>query len=436
MNGLWLIQSLEDLQVELRQWSVAATDAVEAAAYDRRQVDELVERTSRRASMADSQVQDLREEGSDITVACEEFVERGQRSRQEAERARRRAGGVLDKATRTQSFWEGQLEKALAWLARAERRLEQAQRRLDTAEQRLSDAERSLSAAEDSLDRCRSSDKPRDCSKAEARVSAAESRVERAREFVAEAERHVAEATEEVERAQSRVDCCREAVQAAEEAVSQASTGIARADQAIATSGREIEFAETAVRLAAEARTHFDELKASVERLNLAARDAVKQAGEALILQQGAEQIDTGAQRDVLEASYDLTDRVAALRRLFGSGTSVLAVAPPTIPDSRHTAERESIVFASAELQESHYLKHHAEFGTISRAQYVERAVRLRDAAPTTEVLCVRRPNGDSAKFDRQSGEFGVFTTAGEVRTFFRPIAGIRYFNRQANLYG
>jgi pyocin large subunit-like protein len=88
--------------------------------------------------------------------------------------------------------------------------------------------------------------------------------------------------------------------------------------------------------------------------------------------------------------------------------------------------------FRSQALLDEHYAKHGAEFGAISKADYVRLAQELRDARIGGPILEARSPNGAFSRFDRQHGYFGAYNRNGVIRTFFIPNNGERYFRRQA----
>jgi pyocin large subunit-like protein len=92
--------------------------------------------------------------------------------------------------------------------------------------------------------------------------------------------------------------------------------------------------------------------------------------------------------------------------------------------------------FRSQRQFEEHYLKHGAEFGRISRAEYLERAQALRDAPAGGPILEAVTPDGIVSRFDRRSGYFGAYNRDRTIRTFFLPNAGERYFRRQAQKRG
>lgn len=81
---------------------------------------------------------------------------------------------------------------------------------------------------------------------------------------------------------------------------------------------------------------------------------------------------------------------------------------------------------------DDHYAKHGAEFGKVTKAEYLRLAQELRDAPPGGSILEARRGDGVITKFDRKHGYFGAYERNGIIRTFFVPAAGESYFRRQA----
>lgn len=88
--------------------------------------------------------------------------------------------------------------------------------------------------------------------------------------------------------------------------------------------------------------------------------------------------------------------------------------------------------FRSKRQYDDHYTKHGAEFGKITKQQYLELAQALRDAKPSRDILEAKRSDGVITKFDRKKGYFGAFNADRTIRTFFIPNDGERYFRRQA----
>jgi len=88
--------------------------------------------------------------------------------------------------------------------------------------------------------------------------------------------------------------------------------------------------------------------------------------------------------------------------------------------------------FADQRRLDEHYAKHGAEFGRITKQDYLHQAQLLRDAEVGGPVLQTVRADGVTTRFDRQTGAFIAFNRNGTIRTFFKPNDGERYYRRQA----
>ncbi len=88
--------------------------------------------------------------------------------------------------------------------------------------------------------------------------------------------------------------------------------------------------------------------------------------------------------------------------------------------------------FRSPALLDEHYAKHGAEFGNISKQDYLGRAQELRDAPTGGPILESKRRNGQFSRFDKRKGCFGAYNPDRTIRSFFIPNDGERYFWRQA----
>ena len=88
--------------------------------------------------------------------------------------------------------------------------------------------------------------------------------------------------------------------------------------------------------------------------------------------------------------------------------------------------------FRSRAQLDEHYAKHGAEFGAISKVEYLRLAQELRDARVGGPILEAWRQDGEFSRFDRRHGYFGAYNRDGTIRTFFIPNDGERYFRRQA----
>jgi len=81
---------------------------------------------------------------------------------------------------------------------------------------------------------------------------------------------------------------------------------------------------------------------------------------------------------------------------------------------------------------DEHYQKHGAEFGRISKDEYLRLAQALRDTPVGGPILEAIQPGGVITRFDKSHGYFGAYDRDGIIRTFFIPVDGERYFHRQA----
>ncbi|HYX02508.1 MAG TPA: hypothetical protein VE963_10500 [Reyranella sp.] len=91
-----------------------------------------------------------------------------------------------------------------------------------------------------------------------------------------------------------------------------------------------------------------------------------------------------------------------------------------------------SVGFVDQRRLDEHYEKHGAEFGHITKVDYLHQAQLLRDAKAGDPILEVVRSDGVTTRFDRQTGAFIAVNPNGTIRTFFKPNDGERYFRRQA----
>jgi len=91
-----------------------------------------------------------------------------------------------------------------------------------------------------------------------------------------------------------------------------------------------------------------------------------------------------------------------------------------------------SVGFVDQRRLDEHYEKHGAEFGRITKVDYLHQAQLLRDAKAGDPILKVVRSAGVTTRFDRQTGAFIAVNPNGTIRTFFKPNDGERYFRRQA----
>lgn len=114
-------------------------------------------------------------------------------------------------------------------------------------------------------------------------------------------------------------------------------------------------------------------------------------------------------------------------------GVGAAEPASPTQRGERGPPDaRDDIGFVSQRSLREHFAKHGAEFGKISRDEYLARAKALRDAPLSAQVIERVRDDGVITRFDRSLGAFLAFHRDLTIRTFFRPDDGEAYFERQA----
>ena len=93
---------------------------------------------------------------------------------------------------------------------------------------------------------------------------------------------------------------------------------------------------------------------------------------------------------------------------------------------------RAEIGFATRRKFLDHFEKHGAEFGSISREEYLRQAQILRDSPAGGDILEAVRADGVITRFDRKTGAFLAFNPDLTIRTYFKPNDGERYFRRQS----
>jgi pyocin large subunit-like protein len=129
-------------------------------------------------------------------------------------------------------------------------------------------------------------------------------------------------------------------------------------------------------------------------------------------------------------AAWSLSRTKGALPPTLPTPASTTASTPPS---GARTSTSSTVGFRSPARLAEHYGKHGREFGSISQAEYLQRAQQLRDAPVGGDIVeVVRQSDGIISRFDRRSGAFLAADPDGTIRTFFRPNDGEAYFRRQA----
>lgn len=156
--------------------------------------------------------------------------------------------------------------------------------------------------------------------------------------------------------------------------------------------------------------------------------------------------IQQGVQFDLRKAVYALAVLPILLSAILFSTACRQSVHPsPPIParvstgadsQARPAKVNAGIGFATRQKFLDHFEKHGAEFGSVSREEYLRQAQQLRDRPAGGDVLEVTRADGVVTRFDRQSGAFLAFNADLTIRTFFKPNDGENYFRRQSKRPG
>ena len=89
-----------------------------------------------------------------------------------------------------------------------------------------------------------------------------------------------------------------------------------------------------------------------------------------------------------------------------------------------------SLSFKTQKLLDSHFIKHGAEFGNITKEQYIQGANNLINSSGEN-ILTKIRTNGDTIFYNVDTNEFAVKSAEGFIRTYFKPIDGLDYFIKQ-----
>ncbi len=99
-------------------------------------------------------------------------------------------------------------------------------------------------------------------------------------------------------------------------------------------------------------------------------------------------------------------------------------------PDTADEEEAVWYTFRNKTRYDEHYEKHGAEFGNITKKEYLQKANDLINSK-SDRVLHKYSDDGDYMYFDQDTGYFLVLSADGYIRTFFIPTAGIKYWERQ-----
>ncbi|MCZ4283167.1 hypothetical protein O4H49_20485, partial [Kiloniella laminariae] len=94
--------------------------------------------------------------------------------------------------------------------------------------------------------------------------------------------------------------------------------------------------------------------------------------------------------------------------------------------------------FADQAKLDDHFNRHGADFGTITKIEYQQAADNFLTGPKNSTTLELTRTNGDVVRFDPATDAFGVISSNGAIRTYYKPDPQVHgyptnldYFNAQ-----
>jgi hypothetical protein len=308
--------ALEDVAHEIGLWSVSASQTLSVAEHVQRHVRESAERTFHRAAVVISEAQLDGERVNKLSADAKGLVDQTETGKADAEATLSEARQVLAAAGSTLEFWEEELRKALAWLARAEARLARAIDEYEQARRAFEQAQWNLERAESRYNACQRDKNRSNCNSEARAVNSAQEELQRAAYRLQIAEAEVIAAREEVAAARARVNCCSNAVQYATEAVSVAHEGETLAEQTVNSVERSLEFATAAAQNTAVASDKVAEEIAAAEEMMAAARGAISTTDEAANRLSEADRAEELAQRYARGGGREIEYRLGLLHEI------------------------------------------------------------------------------------------------------------------------
>jgi hypothetical protein len=308
--------ALEDVVQEIGLWSVSASQTLSVAEHVQRHVRESAERTFHHAAVVVSEAQQDGDRVTKLSADASALVDQGETGKVYASATLSEARQVLDAASSTLNFWEEELRKALAWLARAEARLARAIDEYESARRAFEQAQWNLERAQSKYNACQRDKNRSNCNSEARAVNSAQEELQRAAYRLQIAEAEVIAAREEVAAARARVNCCSNAVQYATEAVSVAHEGETLAEQTVNSVERSLEFATAAAQNTAVASDKVAEEIAAAEEMMAAARGAISTTDEAANRLSEADRAEELAQRYARGGGREIEYRLGLLHEI------------------------------------------------------------------------------------------------------------------------
>jgi pyocin large subunit-like protein len=90
---------------------------------------------------------------------------------------------------------------------------------------------------------------------------------------------------------------------------------------------------------------------------------------------------------------------------------------------------KSTLTFRSDSLCEEHFEKHGIEMGFASAKEYEKAAAAV--VSDSRALHKLEKEDGDDVYYLKDTNEFVIVSTDGYIRTYFYPIDGIEYFERQ-----
>jgi chromosome segregation ATPase len=300
-NPRILVHVFNGLREEFQRFNQVSSDTLNQAEHTQKCAQERFNQALRSSAIALNQaqsdlenVQVVDKEVHDLLLSCTTAIETAHQIVEMVDRSRRQAEITL-------ATWQNELQKALAWQARAEARLASAIQEYERAQRNLTSAQQNLASAEASLRRCRNDSERKNCSGEERAHNTAKEAVVLAIQELQEKEIEVQAAQEELAQAKARVCCCQQAVGYAEKAVQHANIATEQAKQALNEAERSLESAESANRAVTKASTKAIEEQEQAEQATNQVHQAESFINQAKVSVQRA--------RSKADSAYNLAKR-------------------------------------------------------------------------------------------------------------------------------
>ncbi len=151
----------------------------------------------------------------------------------------------------------------------------------------------------------------------------------------------------------------------------------------------------------------------------------------------------------------DVKEGIGDLKNVFTSGeywrdmglamiTGAAGVGPPSkFPGTVGTSVGAKTTgsgakFADHAKLDDHFARHGSDFGAKNTLEYQAQADKFLTALKPAGVLEKARPNGDIVRYNPSTDEFGVVSSGGSIRTYYKPDpavhgkgSNLEYFNAQ-----